>query len=199
MRDVVHRAGPLVGLLCLLSACSSGAGPAPEETREVAALHREWIDRDLAATDSALVREVLADHWVTDAELAEAQDDYRECLEGWPTDLDVTFDEDGGTSVGPVPDGPGEAEEFDAFTTGCQDRAYATVSMYHGELRANPQGLTYAEAVRACFDEHGVPDGKELSADEFERLVLGTEGGPAYEPASPEAEQCVRDPFPGGA
>lgn len=147
-------------------------------------------------TGSALLREILADHWVSDEELAQAQDDYRQCLEDWPTPIEVTFQDDG-TVIGPSPEDPEEQAAFDEFTQGCSSRAFDSVDMYHRHLRTNPEGLTYAQAVRRCFDEHEVPDGAGLSEKEFEEMLQGPDGETAYEPSTQAGLECLRSPYSG--
>lgn len=162
-------------------------------------MHQQRMAVDLANSGSDLVREVLADSWVTDAELSAARDDFRECLAGWDgeDEIELAFQDDGGYSVGPVPGSTEESERLDAFTDDCS-AAYGTIRIYHHEFRANPQGQTYVEAVRSCFEAEGVPDGAGLSAAAFEELIFGEDGDQMYEPESDAGKECVRQPFRGG-
>lgn len=187
----------LCAVVTVLAGCTAGPSPeAPPAGYDVAPLHREWMAVDLANTDSELVHAVLADFWVTDAERAAGREDYRTCMEQWPEDVTLTFDEDGGTSVGPMPSGTEEMQRFDDLTDRCS-AAFGTIDLYYRELRANPQGYRYVEAVRACFEAEQVPDGEGLGDAQFEELIFG-DGDTMYEPESQAGKDCMRQPFRGG-
>jgi len=57
-------------------------------------------------------------------------------------------------------------------------------------MQSNPQGLTAVQQIRACYEQHGVPDGAGLSDEQFGQLV----NAPDYHPSTPDGVLCFWDP-----
>src|SRR5690606_11859501 len=92
----------VLALVAGLAGCASQQ-PAPSPSPSLAESFRRQIDQFLAnGNPSDLQRAILADYWVTDAEMREAEDAMRDCLTEAHPDLTVTFNPAGGYDVGPV-------------------------------------------------------------------------------------------------
>lgn len=139
----------------------------------------------------SFTKQILADHWVTDEEYAEAKTWYSRCMfdQGW---LSAVYETN--TSAGwvtqAVPGGPYDGVIDVGSASSSADVACSTpinpiVTVYWG-MKTNPQGLTPDKLVRQCYEEHGVEEGANLSADEFRALVMA----PGYEPSTEPAKQC---------
>ena len=178
----------MVVLLLCLAGCTS-AQPVPSVT--VAPMWKDEIDRTLALNTnlSDFERQVLSDYVITDAEYAEAQDLFKQCMsdQGWS----ATFDSDGRGETVTALDGSGNTGTVPAdVELGCQTGTLINIQPLYFGMRDNPQGLSNDQLIRACFDKKSVPDGTGLTDDEFSALV----DDPDYVPSSAAAAQCVLDP-----
>jgi hypothetical protein len=190
-----HLALALV-LVAGLAGCTSPP-PEPSPSPSLAESFRRQIDRFLSGGNpSDLQREILADYWITDAEMREAEDLMRQCLEDAHPDLTVTFNPAGGYDVGPVDpfyEQYGEElgdQKFQEVVDTCANGTVGPIQHFYVEPRRNPEGLTYAQLVRRCFEARGITDGRDLSDAEFDELITGS----GYTP-SPEARDCMIDPY----
>ncbi|WP_448060259.1 hypothetical protein [Cellulomonas hominis] len=159
------------------------------------------MDRVLAEQPSELERAVLADHVITDAELHEAQQAFRDCVTTTGFGIDATFGPDGSVDLGPldalIDAHGGEQQGLDAareLQARCELGTTANIAALYFDVRRNPQELTYAEAVRECFGAYDVPDGADLSAREFEEMLFA-EPDAGYAASTPDGQACVDDPF----
>jgi len=161
----------LATLLAAFGACSSPPVESSEPVPEIADANRAWIDGILAGEVSDFEREVLADYWVSDEEYARARETVRSCMED--RGYEVILGERQ-MSVYPRPDSPaarGTAED----SLAAQDQALAdreagvlpNVEAVHYDLRANPEGWSWYEAMQACIERLGLDEGVGLSEDEM--------------------------------
>jgi len=175
------------------------AGCSVEEPEPgVAAMWVAEIDRVLADDPSDVERAALADYTVSDAELREAQELFRTCIDAAGYGFDVGFPESGGHDIGPLDDfyaSFATQEEADSvfreLVDGCAIGTTWNISSLYHQMRDNPRGLSLGDLVQECFRRHDVPDGHELTGTAFEQYVLSEE----YEPSGPQAKACVDDPY----
>ncbi len=132
---------------------------------------------------------VLSDYSVSDAEYREAQGLFKQCMEeqGWIVEI---IDNQYHVSGGPLIGNDWATEKSDKDKQACQKGTLWYVEpLYHG-MKDNPEGLTKAQLVRDCFEENDVPDGLDLTEDEFSTML----DDPSYVPSSPTASLCRLDP-----
>ncbi|MCL2736763.1 MAG: hypothetical protein FWD75_09095 [Propionibacteriaceae bacterium] len=186
MIQTVVRHIILVVCVCLLVGCTSDhAGASPT----IAPFWRDRIDQILAdPSTSAFERQVLSDYAVTDAEFHEAQQLFSQCVadQGWT----VVFT-DSGYTITATPGG-GHDDEFPpaSLNQDCQIGSLNYIEPIYRGLRDNPLGLTPAQTIRACYEQHGVPDADGLSEDEFTALLNDSD----YHPSTPAGVLCFWDP-----
>ena len=153
--------------------------PAPSVT--IAPMWKNMIDQVLADPNSSdFEKQALSDYVITDAEYAEARDLLAQCMAD--KGRIVTNNSDGGYVV----QGDGSSNDFIACETGTT----GNIEPIYLGMRENPQGLSHAQLVRACFEAHDVPDGEGLSDDQFEQMV----DDPDYHATTPEGILCCWDP-----
>lgn len=179
----------------LLAGCS-GEGAQPGA--DVADVYRIEIDRILAGDPSDLEREVLADCHVSDAEYRQAQEGFQKCIEQAGYGVDVFFPDTGGYDLSQPAafvaafDSQEAADAaFQEFIDNCAAGTLDYIEWLFHDMRDNPRGLTYLEALRECFEANDVPDGAGLSDAEFEELVFSDQ----FQPSTPEGQACEIDPF----
>jgi hypothetical protein len=185
-----------LALVAVLTGCTSQQ-PAPSPSPSLAEPFRRQIEQFLASDDpSDLQRAILADYWITDAEMREAEEVMRRCLTDAHPDLQVTFNPAGGYDVGPVDpfyEQYGEEvgdQKFQEIVDRCAADTVGPIQHFYVEPRRNPEGLTYPQLVRRCFEAQGVEDGRDLSDDEFDEMISGRN----YTPG-PEAQECLINPY----
>jgi hypothetical protein len=181
-----------------LAACTSSDGEAATET--VSTAWRVEIDTLRNGDLNEFERDALADYHISDQELSEAKDRFRSCARQMDPSYEVVFGEDGSTEIGPS-DGKSNAFEGDAEyehqgkILECEKGTTAIVfSVFYG-MKSNPENLTYAELVRRCFEESGVPDGEGMSDDEFKDMLQPPGQDQLYVPSTAEGKACMDDPF----
>ena len=167
-----------------LSGCAQSP---PSET--IAQVYRDQMNsvmNDLETSD--YVRQVLADYRVTDAEYQETRDLFKQCMadRGWTVTLLSP-----GYSVAPAPGGPQDVPGSDPYDDdyACTTELSDIEPIYRAMIN-NPKGLTWAEQVRDCFKAHDVPDGADLSDDQFDELVSDVD----FHASTPEGKLCYHDP-----
>ena len=178
----------VIALLLCLAGCTSAQ---PASAVSIAPMWKDEIDRILAQNThlSDFERQVLSDYVITDAEYAEVQDLFKQCMsdQGWS----ATFDSDGRGLTITALDGSGNTGAVPAnVELGCQTGTLINIQPLYFGMRDNPQGLSNDQLIRACFDKKSVPDGTGLTDDEFSALV----GDPDCVPSSGAAAQCMLDP-----
>jgi len=152
---------------------------------------------DQAAKDPAIgdwQRSVLLTYQITDAQYREALDGFSRCMAdlGWK----ATMNADGTYHVEALPgtvDGLTDDQQIaknNADNVTCQNQWTKWITALYLQMQANPNGLSFGQQVRACYAQHGVPDGDGLSDDAFQAMVLD----PTYVPSTPEAVLCWWDP-----
>lgn len=176
---------------CTLSApvTADTGSPPPETLSQFWRTQFQEVLDDPALTE--FERQVLSDFEITDAEYREAQDRFVKCMadQGW----EVTFRSDGGWSTGAIPgsaaDRNGQSVP-DQTSDRCENGSVNQIAALYQSIRANPDGLGQADLIRACFEQHGVPDGAGLSDDQFVELIED----PDFHASTPEGVVCFWDP-----
>lgn len=114
--------------------------------------------------------------------------------------FEVGFGPDGSTDIGAkagvhVPlDDQELADHHLELLTACSEGTTDDVFYVYYGMRTDPERRTFPEVVRDCFEQEGVPDGRDLGDAEFAELIL-PEDGEVYTPSTPEGQACVDDPY----
>ena len=132
------------------------------------------MDRVADMVDLPEVREILADHVITEAELAALQDRLADCLA--PIGItEITFDlQEGGYSTNRP---PGDADALYEAEEECERQVgYGYVNGLYSEMKRNPDNVDKTSEVVACLAAKGLvpPD---YSPEAYRRDV-GTGGLP---------------------
>jgi hypothetical protein len=170
---------------------TSACGPAAQATDGIDPHWVETIRQIRAHNPSENELRILADYHVSDVELQEVKDEAEECaFQRWRVHR---FD-DGEIGWMHYSEVPGATEQdFDEAFDYCEtSTGFATIGWLHSEMRSNPRGLTWAQMIRECFEEHGEPAGGGLSEELFDELVNATPGFIAYTDAG---RKCAFDPL----
>jgi hypothetical protein len=180
----------LTGVVVLTS-CAGGPPPdsgVPSAT--IAPAYRTAIDQVLAKPDTTdFERQILSDYQITDAEYQEARERYKQCL----TDLGWVVEDspDGGYQYSGAPGTPDEGQAVPhTVTESCSAHTIQNIEGLYRGMRQNPEGLSKAQQVRACFEAHSVPDGAGLSDDALIAWLYSAD----YRPSTPEGLLCRYDP-----
>lgn len=187
-----------VGLGLVLGGCGGAADPPHPDVSGVADVYVEQIDTLLAGNASDLERAVLSDYRVTDEEHEQAQLAFRECVVATEPGLVVQFTAGGGFDIQGSPafwksaeNKEAGVEAIDRAVRACGPGTLQNIDAFYGDMRTNPEGLTFTEALRGCLEASGLADAAGLSDAELEEMVqAGT-----FEPSGPEAEACMADPW----
>ncbi len=157
----------------LLGGCARDAEPEVE----VPAVWRAQIDQALAGPDlSEIEREILEDYWVTDAELARVHEPIPGCMaehgfktEMQPTQIEVWADTDvwGGRDL----DDP-EVEAALTVAEGACMNHLMYVESFYSDMRSNPEGWDYREALVRCVERLGLVEARGMSGAELEAATL---------------------------
>ncbi|WP_291532859.1 hypothetical protein [Bifidobacterium sp. UBA6881] len=152
----------------ILASCSNGAASTDKTTNP----WRTEIQRMYSRTDSDLVREILRDGTITDAEIEEFQESYNKCLAQY--DLSSSYSrEDGSESV---------SDQFSQYTPDqlnehvdqCRTKTgYYELIPLDQEIHANPNHVSEADSKRKIFDcrkRHGLLDA-DLSYEEYQKIM----------------------------
>ncbi len=159
---------------------------------EIADMWRARIDQQVdSGALSDFERDALADYWVTDEEYAQAREQMPACMaeRGFIADLHP----EGGVSIAVDPafwgDATAEDPEVDAAMNAavieCQDGT-AYVEAYYWDMRSNPQGWDFWEALAACAERLGLSEGVGMSTEE---LKVATEESEEF------LAECRSDPW----
>lgn len=181
-------------LICLLVGCASGVETGSEavDRPPISAVHQQWIDEILSRPwTPESHRRILEDSWVTDAELRELQQQFVECVQESLPYVNVSFDVGGGfTTTVTDPTNIAAQDVQDQLIDNCQFSTLGLIPGLYYNMRNNPDGLTWDEAVRACLERTGLDYGAGLSVDEFSALLWssGFQQRPGVEP-------CIIDPY----
>jgi len=155
----------------------------------------QQCDQALAnASLSSFQRKILSTHWVTDAQYQEAQNGFVMCMadRGWVV---VLANGGGGTttSAAGAHQGLTDAQSMEVYhqdRATCDEEFTSWVAPLYEQSKNNPQGLTFGQQLRACYEARGVPDGAGLSDDAFQAMATD----PNYHASSPEGVLCWWDP-----
>lgn len=192
-----HRRLPL-GVVTVLTLGARSTQPATQASGDMPEAWRAEVEQILALDLTDFEREVLQDYTITDQEITAAQDEFRRCLKKKDDRFEVTFGEDGSTELGAKPESPValEGEEWDRYSEELFSCSAGTTDniffVYYGMLQ-DPENRSFPEIVRDCFEKYDVPDGRELSPDEFERMIF-PDGEDLYAPSTPDGQACMDDP-----
>lgn len=190
--------------LPVLALMLAGCAGEPEAVPEVAEIHRLEIEAILAEDPSDFERRVLEDFRITDAEMREAQELFRECFEA--QGFVVEFPDLG---IGGMTTSPASKDFWAQFDSSeqalaAQDRAIdqcesgttRRIEPAYLGIRENPEGWTYVEAARACMEMRGIAGSEGLSDDELlERLHYDNE----FLLETPDGQACLIEPFKAAA
>lgn len=166
------RAGAVALTLLLASACGTEG---EEPGAAIAGVYRAEIDQVLAGDPSELEQDVLADYHVSDAELAQAEDAFRVCMEA--AGYEVEYDADGVTTsmaperVNSFPDEDAAVAALQEDAAGCEEGTTLHIATLHHGMRENPSGTTPMQDLRACFEDAGVQDGAGIDDEQLAELV----------------------------
>lgn len=154
------------------------------------------IDRILAGSPSDLERRALADRKLSEAEMNEAQNAFKDCIEALPYGFFVDLRADGGYEIGPLDDfyesfstEEAAVEAQDKLVADCESGTTAELGPLHAQMRDNPEGKTPVTLIRECFARHDVPDGAELTDDAFTEMIES----PDWVPSTAWAHSCFMD------
>ena len=194
---VLHSSSLIVGFTVILVLAMGGCTSSTSVTSP--SLPAMWkADFDQALADSSLSdfqRQILSDDVITDSEYHEAQDHFQQCMadQGWS----VTFNQDndgqsdqGSYSMAALNGRAWDADAASASASTCSKDSTSWVDTIYWGMKDNPQGLTQAQLIRACFQAHNVPDGSGLSDDQFSQMLDDL----SYHASTPEGVLCVYDP-----
>jgi len=128
---------------------------------------------------SEFERRVLADYWVTDEEYAQSRAHIPECMEA--AGFNSVIDNSRGTvATSAIPgfwDGVPQDEvehEMTAALQACED-GFSEVELYYWDMRSNPQGWDFWEALTACAERLGLSEGVGMSTEELKVATLESE------------------------
>ena len=192
------RYGSVAGLCliaCLALVGCTGSTDSPPDP-SVNARWKAEIDQILAlpsATD--LERQVFADYRVSDAEYADVQDMFRQCMaeQGWTTQWD-TSDNTYVTSatLGSGHEGTGVPS---AVWDACDAVTLSWIEPVYLEMARNPDKLSWPQLVRRCFAKYGVTDADDLTDEQLSQMLLDGPLAASHVWSSLEAEACAADPY----
>lgn len=162
----------LAAVVVLLGGCARGAEPEVE----VNAAWKSQIDQALADDDlSDQERRILEDYWVTDAEYAQVREPIPGCLaergflmEDQGTQIEIWADPefwDGRDGADP---------EVSAALTAAEDACLnqtVYVEYFYWDMRSNPEGWDFYEALVRCVERLGLEEGLGMSGQELEAAM----------------------------
>lgn len=185
----------------LLAGCGQ-ASPPPEV--ELPAVYRDAFAKMRTVTSDPEVLEMLTDNWISDAEWRSLSDRYLDCvaahgLEGELAETEFAY---GITSDSQqqlqrsLPNLEEAKEHMDEVVDTCLEQSNLRVGMLYFELRNNPDGVDFYEAVRRCFQREGNLEYAYLSDLQIQELLEDGPNNPSSSPLpSPLATQgCLTNP-----
>ena len=162
----------LAAVVVLLGGCARDAGP------EVAvnAAWKAQIDQVLADEDlSEEERRILEDYWVSDAEYAQVREPIPGCLaergflmEDQGTQIEIRADPE--LWDGRDLDDPEVDAALTAAEAACMD-GMAYVESFYWDMRNNPEGWDYHEALVRCVERLGLTEGLGMSGEELDAAM----------------------------
>lgn len=157
----------------VLGGCARDAEPEVQ----VPAAWRAQIDQALAGPGlTETDREILEDYWVTDAEYARVREPIPGCMaergfetDMQPTQIEVWADTDfwGGRDL----DDPEVEAALTAAENACMTQVMYVESFYW-DMRSNPEGWDYGEALVRCVERLGLEEARGMSGAELEAATL---------------------------
>lgn len=155
-------------VLSLLSGCvpvdSSGSATKPESSQSDP--YAEMFQQALSETTDPVVRKILTDHRITDAEWAEVKGRFESCALGAGfTGIEWDGDDGAYGASGGVGDGDGKLKQLDACEA---SSGYTWVSRIRNSVRTNPSNIDPMKMMADCLVRLGVvaPD---YSAGDYAR------------------------------
>ena len=165
--DLVGRSWRVSGLAvcvgaCLVLAACGGGGEADTASRVTQGVRGDaraaaWdaeIDKILSGTSVESIRDVLADHVISEAEMTSLQDQFAECLR--PIGVtDIEFDSTGAGYETNTPDVA--ADRLVAAMDSCEEQVgYSQVAVLYHQMLDNPQNEDRTPAVVDCLASKGL-------------------------------------------
>lgn len=190
------------GLVALLMTVGCGVSSSADGPAPAGNMHVALIDELLAGDPSELERRVFDDLVVADAELRESRDAYSACLAQAAPGVKVEFSATSNQTtmsgiegfLSSFPNDDSGTAELERVVDECSHGTTATISMLYFDMRANPEGLTLVEALRACIESKGLVEWSGLSDDDLVGLVEDE----ATWSKDRELSECVSDPYLAG-
>lgn len=194
--------GGVAAVLMAGGACSSSGTQETSEPSPTPSVGQRWLDQidGLLASSEASEAEhnVLADHWVSDAELAQAADVYKACMRTYGlegvTDGDIKTGTFGfGTSRESqveFQDAAKDKEKAHAQVPRIEDKcseeaSYLDIASYYYQMRSNPENKTFIESLQEALIVCKVADVQAMSGAEFAEAIED-----ASWMARPEIKKC---------
>jgi hypothetical protein len=193
------------GVIFAVSGCAAeSADPISSETSgsiaEASGFTGPWkseFTRYYNGTTSALAKSILADEQITEAEVAEINNVFRECLEGAGF-VRVEIGEYGTLSVGNPP-GASEEEraELRKREGGCEaSTGWDRVIPLFVDIRGNPDKGDNSGAIASCLVRAGLRPTNYTVEDFREEYVNnGDFGFASYDPEYPKFLDCMYNPY----
>ncbi len=144
----------------------------------------------LAQNGDELARAIIADSYISESELNDAEEIYKQCLlaAGFS---DVEFTADGQMMLG-VPESK-RGDPFALLNSCNETEIYPDISFLYSEMRANPSNTDRRRWIHACLQTHRVL-GSEVGFDQFRQQV--EEGAFDLDAAYRQAPECDQATIP---
>lgn len=203
MCRIVTAAG-IVALSLVMASCgqSTATDAQPEFTGPYAAEFRKNYDE----TDNALVKGILKDSKITDAEFEEFKSSYSSCMKEQGLVWDYT---DTGETTGSATGADVSAEELHRATDVCNPKTgYMQLMPLYDSLHSNPDNLAPDELEKralACLVKHGYAP-QDMTLQEYQDINRDNDRfmatfGKYMDSTSPDYQQfyaCMQDPVNAG-
>lgn len=159
--------------LVAVAGCSTPPSGLAEEVPEIADAWRARVDQNVASGQlSELEQDALADYWVTDEEYARARESLPVCMA--ERGFTAVLQPQGGFSTTADPEYWDGRDLNDPEVDAASSRAvnecqagFAWIEAYYWDMRSNPQGWDYWEALTACAERLGLSEGVGMSTEEL--------------------------------
>ena len=180
-------------VVIMVVACLSGCATTPSARDTIAPMWRDYIDQALSDPNTSdLVRHILEDYVITDAEFQEARGQFKQCMadKGWTVSFGEHTTSISGAIGGPHEGATSANDDPTQDMDQCEQLSIGPIEMIYNGLTYNPEGLSLVQSTRKCFEKYGVTDADGMTDDQLGDL-LSSEN---YIPSSPAAELCFEDP-----
>ena len=157
-----------VVLLATLTGCGAGATDAEEENPWAADIQRQY-----ERTDNALVKSILEDGKITDAEIEEFMEEYNTCLAEYG--LSTTYDREGSYETLVDQYSRHTGEEMQQYNEECRESSgYYDLIPLDENILGNPEHLSADELHKLTYDcrkRHGLID-EGMTFEEYKDILL---------------------------